>query len=79
MVFDDEKTAAAAMVKLNAGEDFYQVAQDIAKQSKEDTELGWVEKDQLIADMGEKMFSIKLNNKLCDYRFYHFIASDVLV
>lgn len=59
MVFDSEKDAAAAMVKLKSGEDFYKVAQDMAKQDKESTELGWVDQDQLIADMGEKMFSLK--------------------
>lgn len=59
MVFDSEKDAAAAMVKLKSGEDFYQTAKNIAKQEKEATELGWVTQDQLIADMGEKMFSLK--------------------
>ncbi len=59
MVFDSEKDAAAAMVKLKAGEDFYTVAKEMAKQDKEATELGWVAQDQLIADMGEKMFSLK--------------------
>ncbi len=59
MVFDSEKDAAAAMVKLKAGEDFYTVAKEMAKQDKETTELGWVAQDQLIADMGEKMFSLK--------------------
>lgn len=59
MAFDEEKDAAAAMVKLKSGADFYAVAKDLAKQDKNATELGWVEKDQLIADMGDKMFSIK--------------------
>ena len=59
MAFDDEKDAAAAMVKLKSGADFYAVAKDLAKQDKSATELGWVEKDQLIADMGDKMFSLK--------------------
>lgn len=59
MVFDEEEDAAAAMAKLKSGADFYAVAKDLAKQDKNATELGWVEKDQLIADMGDKMFSLK--------------------
>lgn len=59
MAFDEEKDAAAAMVKLKSGADFYAVAKDLAKQDKSATELGWVEKDQMIADMGDKMFSLK--------------------
>ena len=61
MVFDNEDTAFAAMQKLNAGQDFYAVAQEMANQTKEDTELGWVAKDQLIADMGDRMFDAKKN------------------
>ncbi len=61
MVFDKEDDAFAAMQKLNAGEDFYTVAQNMAKQTKQDTELGWVAKDQLIADMGDRMFAAKMN------------------
>ena len=61
MVFDKEDDAFAAMQKLNAGQDFYAVANEMAKQDKEMTELGWVAKDQLIADMGERMFDAKKN------------------
>lgn len=59
MVFDKEDDAKAAMTKLNAGEDFYSVANDLAKQDKSATELGWVSQDMLISDMGEKMFELK--------------------
>ena len=61
MVFDKEDDAFAAMQKLNAGQDFYTVAKEMANQNKEDTELGWVAKDQLIADMGDRMFEAKKN------------------
>ena len=61
MVFDSEDKAFEAMKQLNAGQDFYDVAQKFAHQSKQDTELGWVAKDQLIADMGDRMFEAKKN------------------
>lgn len=59
MAFDEKKDADEALLQLNSGKDFYSVAKELAKQNKEDTELGWVSQDQLIADMGEKMFSLK--------------------
>lgn len=59
MVFDQESDAEAAAAKLKAGEDFYKVAETQAKQDKSATELGWVAQDQLIADMGGKIFSLK--------------------
>ena len=61
MVFDKEDDAFAAMQKLNADQDFYAVAKEMANQDKEATELGWVAKDQLIADMGDRMFEAKKN------------------
>lgn len=61
MVFDKEDDAFAAMQKLNAGQDFYAVAKEMAHQDKQATELGWVAKDQLIADMGDRMFEAKKN------------------
>ena len=61
MVFDKEDDAFAAMQKLNAGQDFYAVAKETAHQDKAATELGWVAKDQLIADMGDRMFEAKKN------------------
>lgn len=61
MVFDNEDEAFKAAQRLNNGEDFYKVAQEMAKQDKSATELGWVAKDELIADMGDRMFSAKVN------------------
>ncbi len=58
MVFDDKETADAAMKKLSAGQDFYAVAASDAKQSKADTELGFVAKDMLIADMSDAVFDL---------------------
>lgn len=59
MVFDKQEDAEAALDKLKSGSDFYAVAQELAHQDKTATELGWVAKDQLITDMGDKMFSLK--------------------
>lgn len=63
MVFDDKEAADAAMKKLSAGQDFYAVAAGDAKQSKADTELGYVAKDMLIADMSDAVFDLQ-NGKI---------------
>lgn len=59
MVFDNEEAANAAANKLKKGADFYAVAQSDAKQDRASTELGDVEKDMLIGDMGDEMFALK--------------------
>lgn len=59
MVFDNEDDAKSAAEKLKNGEDFYSVAEKMAQQDKSATELGWVSQDQLIADLGEEVFSLK--------------------
>lgn len=59
MVFDDQATADKAEAALNAGGDFFKVAQDIAKQDRATTDLGEVSQDMLIADMGEEVFALK--------------------
>lgn len=59
MVFDDQSSADKAEAALNAGGDFFKVAQDIAKQDKETTDLGEVSKDMLIADMSDAVFELK--------------------
>ncbi len=61
MVFDNEDDAFKAAQRLDKGEDFYKVAQEMAQQDKSATELGWVAKDELIADMGDRMFAAKIN------------------
>lgn len=63
MVFDTKEAADAAMAKLSAGQDFYAVAAGDAKQSKADTELGYVAKDMLIADMSDAVFDLQ-NGKI---------------
>lgn len=59
MVFDKKDDADAALAKLKAGSDFFAVAKELAHQDKAATELGFVAQDQLIADMGDKVFSLK--------------------
>lgn len=63
MVFDTKEAADSAMAKLSAGQDFYAVAAGDAKQSKADTELGYVAKDMLIADMSDAVFDLQ-NGKI---------------
>lgn len=59
MVFDRQEDADKAMAALNAGGDFYNVARDIAEQSREDTDFGEVSKDMLIADISDAVFDLK--------------------
>ncbi len=59
MIFNSQQDADKAMAALNAGGDFYNVAKDIAKQSREDTDFGLVSKDMLIADISDAVFGLK--------------------
>ena len=59
MLFDNQEAANKAWDKLKAGQDFYAVAKSDANQSKEDTELGDVSQDMLIANIGEEVFKLK--------------------
>lgn len=64
MAFDTKEDADKAMAQLNEGKDFYKVAQEVAGQTKEATDLGFVAKDMLIADMAEEMFAAKVGDVL---------------
>lgn len=64
MAFDTKEDADKAMAQLNDGKDFYKVAQKVAGQTKEATDLGFVAKDMLIADMAEEMFAAKVGDVL---------------
>ena len=61
MVVDNKETAEKAVSLLNKGEDFYQVANDIANQDKETTRLGEVTPDSLLPELSEDVFDAKLN------------------
>ena len=54
MVFDSKEKADEAVKELKSGNDFYAVAQKLAGQNKQDTELGSVSKDMLIAEKTDK-------------------------
>lgn len=56
MIFEDEASAQKAMAELNAGKDFYSVAENLAKQDKATTSLGFVAKDMLTEDMADAVF-----------------------
>lgn len=64
MAFDTKEDADKAMAQLNEGKDFYKVAQEVAGQTKEATDLGFVAKDMLIADMADDMFAAKVGDVL---------------
>lgn len=61
MVFDDEQVAQQAMQKLSQGDDFVAVAENFAKQSKKDTNLGDISKDMLLPEIAEDVFSAPVN------------------
>lgn len=61
MVVDNKETAEKAVSLLNKGEDFYQVANNIANQDKETTRLGEVTPDSLLPELSEDVFDAKLN------------------
>lgn len=59
MAFEKKEDADKAMSELKGGKDFYTVAENVAQQSKALTELGYVSKDMLIADMADDVFAAK--------------------
>ena len=59
MVFNTQAEADAAKAELDSGKDFYAVAQSLAGQSREDTNLGDVSKDMLLAEVADDVFSLK--------------------
>ena len=61
MVFDDEQVAQQAMQKLSQGDDFVAVAENFAKQSEKDTNLGDISKDMLLPEIAEDVFSAPVN------------------
>ena len=61
MVFDDENSANAALADLNAGKDFYTVAQEKAGQDKATTNLGDVAQDMMLEALAAPVFSAKQN------------------
>jgi peptidyl-prolyl cis-trans isomerase D len=58
MMFSSKEDAEAAYDSLKNGADFYQIAQDKAGQSREDTELGYAAQDELLENLGEAVFHL---------------------
>lgn len=58
MMFDDEKEANKAYFELQNGKDFYAVASDLANQTREDTDLGFAARDELVDDVSEEVFAL---------------------
>jgi len=57
MVFDDAATAKTALNRVNAGEDFAEVAQDLLGWTNDDVTLGLVRKGELDEILGEAAFA----------------------
>ena len=70
MVFDSREDADKAMTELKSGKDFYAVAQETAGQDKETTDLGYVAKDLLIADMAEKYDTYVITDEVYEHIVY---------
>lgn len=58
MMFADEQEANKAYFALQSGTDFYKVAEEVANQSKEDTDLGYVAEDELVYELSAEAFSL---------------------
>jgi peptidyl-prolyl cis-trans isomerase D len=66
MVFDNEnfkengeKKSSQIAKKINNKEDFFKLAEKQLSQTKQDTKLGWVTKDSLLAELSEDIFNAK--------------------
>lgn len=62
MLFADQESADKAIKALSSGGEFYATAKELADQSKEDTELGYVSKDMLIAEIADDVFAARKND-----------------
>ncbi|MBR2299682.1 MAG: SurA N-terminal domain-containing protein [Alphaproteobacteria bacterium] len=58
MMFENEEDANKAYEKLQRGADFYYVASVDAKQTKEETDLGEVQEDELVFEIAEDVFAL---------------------
>ena len=61
MLFEDEKNANKAFFELKSGKGFLQTAADLASQSSEDSDFGYVSKDMLIEETQEQVFALAKN------------------
>lgn len=61
MMFNSEEEADKAYDELQKGRNFYAVADSLAKQTKEETELGAVSENELVFEIAEDVFALKKN------------------
>ncbi|MBQ7304550.1 MAG: peptidyl-prolyl cis-trans isomerase, partial [Alphaproteobacteria bacterium] len=59
MMFDEEEKANSAYTELQNGKDFYDVANEFAGQSKEDTDLGFAAQDELLPEIASEVYAIE--------------------
>ncbi len=59
MMFDEEEKANSAYTELQNGKDFYDVANEFARQSKEDTDLGFAAQDELLPEIASEVYAIE--------------------
>lgn len=57
--FASKEEAQKALAELKKDKDFREVAQEVAGQSEKDTNLGWVEKDGVLAELADDLFAAK--------------------
>jgi len=58
MMFENQDTANEAYEKLQKGSDFYDIAETLANQTKEETDLGSVSEDELVFEIAEDVFAL---------------------
>ena len=59
MMFEKEQDANKAFFALKSGKDFMTVAKDMAGQTAEDTDFGFVSKDMLIEEVQDEVFALR--------------------
>ena len=59
MLFDDEQSANKAFFALSSGKNFMTVARDMAGQTADETDFGFVSKDMLIPEVQDEVFALK--------------------
>ncbi|MBP5615735.1 MAG: peptidyl-prolyl cis-trans isomerase [Alphaproteobacteria bacterium] len=59
MMFDNADKAAEAYALLAGGKDFYDVALDLAGQSRSETDLGYVSEDELVFEIAGDTFALQ--------------------
>ena len=59
IIFTKESDAKKGLERISKGDDFYQVAKDVANQDKKETSLGWNERDNMPDDIASVVFNLE--------------------